>query len=103
MVAGERRHPGFNTETTIVAPGYQEISLCNHELSHVVVDKFVKSAKEFCAFCGVRKNIYKLPNCFACGRIIHIQLKFAKDGYRANRFCAHCGAQILKDGKLVTK
>jgi hypothetical protein len=86
----------------IVGLDYEEISLCNHELPYYVVSEYIKTGTRFCQYDGEQKNIYKLPNCFACGRIIRIQLIFPKNDYRANHFCAHCGAQVLKDGKLVT-
>lgn len=97
MVAGGRSFGGF-----VVLPDYQEVQLCDHELPYFIVGKFVKNGIAFCSYDGKQIRIYRLPNCYACRRVIRIPLMFDKNDYKVNRFCTNCGAQVLKDGKLVT-
>lgn len=99
VVAVGDSDPGDWNETKIISP---DISLCDHELPYFIVGRFIKYGDRFCIYDGGRKNIYKLPNCFGCGWVIRIQLIFAKNEYKANRFCTHCGAQVMKDGELIT-
>lgn len=93
------------SEIKVVAPDYQEISLCDIcELSHTIVGDFIKEGEKFCAQHAKRESIYRLPNCYACGRAIRIHIvRCKKDEGETNRFCTNCGVQVLNNGKLVTK
>lgn len=89
----------------VAMPDYREISLCDIcELPHTIVGEFIREGEKFCTQHGERESVYRLPNCCACGRAIRIHIiMFKKYEGETNRFCVNCGAQVLKNGKLVTK